>query len=343
MRQIILDTETTGLDPNQGHRIIEIAAVEMVNRRLTGMNLHRYVQPDREIDPGAMQVHGISNEFLRDKPKFAQIADELLGFLEGAELIIHNAAFEKLGLNFVYLAFKVEDLPGAVKGLRALGNLRGPVILANDLMQGEMERAGRTASRFAINSTLGVGGIFDVANDRFGIRGHSEDFGQTLAVWGMAEGHYLFVPVFGPTNSRDLLGAGVDFLLSPWFWVGQGPTVEALGYTRAGMTVLDGREAVIDVLDDVRRTSLDPLHDHPHRLPHAPRGGIGHRVRPSHQVDGGGGTARQPGLRGAGRARQGRLRLRIGTGAAAPGVSGTTAQVDQEIGMNDARWARGRR
>ena len=94
MRQIILDTETTGLDPNQGHRIIEIAAVEMVNRRLTGLNLHRYVQPDREIDPGAMQVHGITNEFLLDKPRFGDIAGEFMEFVQGAELIIHNAPFD---------------------------------------------------------------------------------------------------------------------------------------------------------------------------------------------------------------------------------------------------------
>lgn len=94
MRQIILDTETTGLDPNQGHRVIELAAVEMVNRRLTGTHLHRYVNPEREIDPGAMQVHGISNEFLQDKPRFADIAQEFVDFIQGGELVIHNAPFD---------------------------------------------------------------------------------------------------------------------------------------------------------------------------------------------------------------------------------------------------------
>jgi DNA polymerase-3 subunit epsilon len=94
MRQIILDTETTGLDPNQGHRVIELAAVEMVNRRLTGTHLHRYVNPEREIDPGAMQVHGISNEFLQDKPCFADIAQEFVDFIGGGELVIHNAPFD---------------------------------------------------------------------------------------------------------------------------------------------------------------------------------------------------------------------------------------------------------
>ena len=99
MRQIILDTETTGLDPTQGHRIIEVAAVEMVNRRLTGNHLHRYVNPDREIDAGAMRVHGITPEFLQDKPRFADIAQEFVDFIQGAELVIHNAPFDVGFLN----------------------------------------------------------------------------------------------------------------------------------------------------------------------------------------------------------------------------------------------------
>jgi len=94
MRQIVLDTETTGLDPRSGHRIIEVACIEMVNRRFTGHHLHKYVNPEREIDEGAQAVHGISLEFLADKPKFADIADEFLEFINGAELIIHNAPFD---------------------------------------------------------------------------------------------------------------------------------------------------------------------------------------------------------------------------------------------------------
>ena len=99
MRQIMLDTETTGLDPKLGHRVIEVAAVEMVNRRLTGNHFHRYLNPGREIDPGAMAVHGISNEFLLDKPKFRDIADDFLDFVKGAELVIHNAPFDVGFLN----------------------------------------------------------------------------------------------------------------------------------------------------------------------------------------------------------------------------------------------------
>lgn len=94
MRQIVLDTETTGLEPAEGHRIIEIGCVEVVNRKLTGNNFHRYLQPDREIDDAAIEVHGITNEFLADKPRFNDIAQEFLDFIKGAELVIHNAAFD---------------------------------------------------------------------------------------------------------------------------------------------------------------------------------------------------------------------------------------------------------
>ena len=93
-RQIVLDTETTGLDAKSGHRIIEIGCVELRERRLTGNNLHIYLQPDRDIDPGAIAVHGITNEFLIDKPRFVHVVDELKEYLAGAELIIHNADFD---------------------------------------------------------------------------------------------------------------------------------------------------------------------------------------------------------------------------------------------------------
>ena len=94
MRQVVLDTETTGLEVGQGHRIIEIGGVEIVNRRLTGRHFHRYVNPERSIDDGAFEVHGIRVEFLADKPVFADIAEEFLAFVRGAELIIHNAPFD---------------------------------------------------------------------------------------------------------------------------------------------------------------------------------------------------------------------------------------------------------
>jgi DNA polymerase-3 subunit epsilon len=93
-RQIILDTETTGLEPAAGHRIIEIGCVELIDRKLSGQSFHVYINPEREIDEGAVEVHGLSAEFLADKPRFADIADDFLGFVEGAELIIHNAPFD---------------------------------------------------------------------------------------------------------------------------------------------------------------------------------------------------------------------------------------------------------
>lgn len=94
MRQIVLDTETTGLDPKQGHKIIEIGCVEMIDRKLTGNNYHQYLQPDRTIDVGAIEVHGITNEFLSDKPRFNQVMNEFMEYIKGAELIIHNAPFD---------------------------------------------------------------------------------------------------------------------------------------------------------------------------------------------------------------------------------------------------------
>lgn len=100
MRQVILDTETTGLETSLGHRIIEIAAVEMVNRRLTDRHFHQYLNPDREIDPGAQQVHGISLEFLQDKPRFGDIVEDFLAYAAGGELVIHNAPFDVGFLNY---------------------------------------------------------------------------------------------------------------------------------------------------------------------------------------------------------------------------------------------------
>ena len=99
MRQIILDTETTGLEPELGHRIIEIAGVELVDRRFTGNNFHRYFNPGRESDAGALQVHGLTTEFLSDKPKFRDVAAEFLDYVNGVELVIHNSAFDIAFLN----------------------------------------------------------------------------------------------------------------------------------------------------------------------------------------------------------------------------------------------------
>ncbi|MCP1727072.1 DNA polymerase-3 subunit epsilon [Natronospira proteinivora] len=93
-RQIVLDTETTGLETSDGHRVIEIGCVEMINRRLTGRNFHQYLNPDRQVDAGAVEVHGLSNDFLEDKPRFEEVVDDFIDYIHGAELVIHNAPFD---------------------------------------------------------------------------------------------------------------------------------------------------------------------------------------------------------------------------------------------------------
>jgi DNA polymerase-3 subunit epsilon len=108
MRQIVLDTETTGLNPRTGDRVIEVGCVELYNRMLTGNNFHRYINPERDSEEGALAVHGLTTEFLRDKPKFADIAHELREYIRGAEVIIHNAPFD---LGFLNAEFKLLGLP----------------------------------------------------------------------------------------------------------------------------------------------------------------------------------------------------------------------------------------
>ncbi|HZN23102.1 MAG TPA: DNA polymerase III subunit epsilon [Burkholderiales bacterium] len=107
MRQVILDTETTGLDPTLGHKIIEIAGVEIVDRRLTNNHFHRYVNPERDSEEAALQIHGLTREFLKDKPKFKDVVAEFLDFVRGAELVIHNAAFD---IAFIDYELKLLDL-----------------------------------------------------------------------------------------------------------------------------------------------------------------------------------------------------------------------------------------
>ena len=114
-RLVVLDTETTGLNPLEGHRIIEIGCVELINRRFTGNRFHVYINPDREIDSGAIEVHGITNQFLEDKPRFADIIEDFVAFIKGAELVIHNAPFDVGFINYEFSrlndwARKVEDL-----------------------------------------------------------------------------------------------------------------------------------------------------------------------------------------------------------------------------------------
>jgi DNA polymerase-3 subunit epsilon len=147
MRQIILDTETTGLDPSLGHRVIEVAAVELLNRRLTGNHFHRYLNPDRDIDEGAQQVHGLTLEFLADKPRFGDIVEDFLTFIDGAELIIHNAPFDVGFLNheLAMLALnKVTDYcAGVVDTLK----------MAREMHPGQKNNLDALCKRYAVDNS----------------------------------------------------------------------------------------------------------------------------------------------------------------------------------------------
>ena len=129
MRQIVLDTETTGLSAEAGDRIIEIGCVELVARKLTGNNKHWYLNPERDSHEDALKVHGISNEFLRDKPKFAAIADELMEYVAGAEIIIHNAAFDVAFLN------KELELSGKPPFKTYVGPVTDTLVMAKDAFE----------------------------------------------------------------------------------------------------------------------------------------------------------------------------------------------------------------
>jgi phospholipid-binding lipoprotein MlaA len=138
----------------------------------------------------------------------------------------------------------------------ALSNIANPVQFANDVMQGKPRSAGDTFMRFVINSTVGVGGFFDVATG-WGYPDHDTDFGLTLALWGLPAGPFLFLPVLGPTNPRDAVGFGASTALDPFTWVSFGGNA-TLGWTRFGAGAVDGRERVLDQTDAITKTSLDP-------------------------------------------------------------------------------------
>ena len=148
MRQIVLDTETTGLEPAKGHRIIEVGAVEMVNRRFTGRQLHKYFNPERDIDDGAFEVHGISTEFLADKPLFRDGVDELLEFLSGAELIIHNAPFD-----VAFIDHELSLLSGRRPRLRKLCQITDSLALARRKHPGQKNSLDALCRRYGVDNS----------------------------------------------------------------------------------------------------------------------------------------------------------------------------------------------
>lgn len=148
MRQVILDTETTGLEPEQGHRIIEIGCVELANRRKTGRTFHRYLRPDREVDWGALQVHGITNEFLAQQPRFAEVAEELIEFISGSELIIHNAAFD-----VAFLDAEFKRLSGPLRVVRELCSIMDTLPLARQMHPGQRNSLDALCKRYGVDNS----------------------------------------------------------------------------------------------------------------------------------------------------------------------------------------------
>ena len=138
-----------------------------------------------------------------------------------------------------------------------LTNLGTPVQLGNDILEGKPRRAGDTTMRFLINTTVGVLGIFDVAKD-WGYPDHDADFGMTLALWGVPEGPFLFLPVLGPSDPRDAVGLGVDVAIDPFTWVGQGAAVRGAQLVTLGVNAIDQRERHLDDIDSIKKTALDP-------------------------------------------------------------------------------------
>ena len=148
MRQIVLDTETTGLEPDLGHRIIEIGCVELVNRRPTGRTFHKYLNPERNIDEGAAAVHGISNADLEGKPKFAEVAEELVAFVDGAELVIHNAAFD-----VAFLDAELVRIQGQPRTIAKLCRVLDTLALARSMHPGQRNNLDALCKRYSIDNS----------------------------------------------------------------------------------------------------------------------------------------------------------------------------------------------
>lgn len=193
-------------------------------------------------DPEALAIYRETNDPLEPMNR------AILKFNQGMETVI---------LKPVAKGYKaILPAPARRSVYNALHNLKSPVILINDVLQGEGERAGQTFLRFLINSTIGIGGLIDVA-DKVGLPSHDEDFGQTLAVHGGKEGAYLVLPLFGPSSLRDGFGLGVDVLLDPLFWILRAEGVGYLNLARLGLEGIDRLARNLDQLEDLQQSSLD--------------------------------------------------------------------------------------
>ena len=168
-----------------------------------------------------------------------------------------NDGLDTYVLRPVAVAYR-DVVPGVVRRPihNLLANISTPVVFVNDVLQTKPRRAGTTMMRFLINTTAGIGGLFDVATD-LGYPSHDADFGVTLALWGVGSDPFLFLPVLGPSNPRDASGFGADIAMDPLTYASFGGSA-TLGYTRFGLTAVDARERNIDTVDSIKKTALDP-------------------------------------------------------------------------------------
>ena len=182
MRQVVLDTETTGLEAGEGHRVIEVGAIELIDRRQSGKHFHSYLNPHREIEDGALEVHGITREFLLDKPSFADIAEDFLKFIEGAELIIHNAPFD-----LAFLNTELALLPGSPRRITDFSAILDTLELAREMHPGQRNNLDALCKRYEIDNSSRVlhGALRDaeiLAEVYLAMTGGQSDLGLSFSV-----------------------------------------------------------------------------------------------------------------------------------------------------------------
>ncbi len=204
---------------------------------------------------GTLFVSGCST-MNKDNYSAPQISDPLepmnravFAFNTGLDRVL----FEPIAKTYVFLTPEIVR-----KGVHnVITNLKAPIYVTNNLLQGDFKGAGEGVARFAVNSTVGVAGLFDVA-DHMDLPHEAEDFGQTLAVWGVGDGFYLVLPVLGPSTLRDTAGRAADSFVDPMYWVAQNDANnEWMYYTHKGLGALDARAANIDAIEDMRKNSID--------------------------------------------------------------------------------------
>lgn len=229
MRQIVLDTETTGLDPEQGHRIIEIGCVELVERRLTGNVFHVYLQPDRAIDAAAVEVHGITNEFLVDKPRFGDIAGDLMEYLAGAELVIHNAPFD------------VGFLDAELRRVPELGLVADHCTVRDTLVMARRKHPGQR------NTLDALCGRYQVDNSRRDKHGALLDAEILAEVYLAMTGGQVSLGLEAETTQARNNGEGESMAAQPR-WIVRSKD-EVLPVIRASSAEIEAHEARLEAID----------------------------------------------------------------------------------------------